>query len=86
MKLVCRICGYTLEGDKAPDKCPVCGAPSEGFEDYDQKKQPPAEEPEPSGPPKERICSVCGYTCPGPYAPERCPICNAGPNAFEAKY
>lgn len=86
MKLVCRICGYTVEGDKAPEKCPICRAPSEGFEDYDQKKQPPEEETKPSGPPKEMVCSICGYTCPGPRAPERCPVCNAKPNAFEARY
>lgn len=26
MKYVCTVCGYTHEGDKAPDKCPICGA------------------------------------------------------------
>ena len=85
MKLVCRICGYTVEGDKAPEKCPICRAPGEGFEDYDLKQQP-QEEQKPSGPPKEQVCSVCGYTCPGPYAPERCPICKAPPTAFNPVY
>lgn len=27
---VCRVCGYTLEGD-APEKCPVCGAKRNAF-------------------------------------------------------
>jgi rubrerythrin len=27
---VCQVCGYTVEG-KAPDKCPVCGAPKNKF-------------------------------------------------------
>jgi rubrerythrin len=27
---VCPICGYTMEGE-APDRCPVCGAPSSKF-------------------------------------------------------
>ncbi len=27
---VCSVCGFTMEG-KAPDKCPVCGAPKEKF-------------------------------------------------------
>ncbi len=26
MKYVCTVCGYVHEGDKAPDKCPLCGA------------------------------------------------------------
>ena len=25
-KWVCSVCGYTVEGDKAPDMCPVCKA------------------------------------------------------------
>lgn len=25
-KWVCAVCGYTVEGDKAPEKCPQCGA------------------------------------------------------------
>lgn len=25
MKFVCKVCGYVHEGDKAPEKCPVCG-------------------------------------------------------------
>ena len=31
MKFVCQVCGYVHEGDFAPEKCPVCGAPSEKF-------------------------------------------------------
>ena len=27
MKFVCQVCGYVYEGEKAPEKCPVCGAP-----------------------------------------------------------
>ena len=30
-KFVCSICGYVHEGDSAPDKCPICGAPAEKF-------------------------------------------------------
>ncbi len=30
-KFVCTVCGYVHEGDKAPEKCPVCGAPAEKF-------------------------------------------------------
>lgn len=31
MKFVCQVCGYVYEGDQAPEKCPVCGAPAEKF-------------------------------------------------------
>ncbi len=30
-KFVCSVCGYTHEGDSAPEKCPVCKVPSEKF-------------------------------------------------------
>jgi len=30
-KFVCSVCGYVYEGDAAPEKCPVCGAPAEKF-------------------------------------------------------
>ena len=30
-KFVCTVCGYVYEGEAAPEKCPVCGAPAEQF-------------------------------------------------------
>ena len=30
-KFICSICGYTHEGDAAPDKCPQCNAPASKF-------------------------------------------------------
>ena len=30
-KYVCSVCGYTVEADEAPEKCPVCKAPKEKF-------------------------------------------------------
>ncbi len=32
-KYVCTICGFTHEGDAAPDKCPICGAPAAKFDE-----------------------------------------------------
>lgn len=32
-KFVCKVCGYVYEGESAPEKCPVCGAPAEKFEE-----------------------------------------------------
>lgn len=31
-KYKCKVCGYIHEGDKAPEKCPVCQAPASEFE------------------------------------------------------
>lgn len=30
-KFVCTVCGYVHEGDTAPEKCPLCGAPASKF-------------------------------------------------------
>ncbi len=30
-KYVCSVCGYVYEGEKPPEQCPVCKAPSEKF-------------------------------------------------------
>ena len=30
-KFLCTVCGYVFEGEAAPEKCPVCGAPAEKF-------------------------------------------------------
>lgn len=32
-KFRCKVCGYVHEGDKAPEKCPVCQAPASEFEE-----------------------------------------------------
>ena len=29
---VCPICGYVMEGEHVPDRCPVCGGPRRQFE------------------------------------------------------
>ncbi len=31
-KWICTVCGYVYEGEEAPEKCPVCGAPKDKFE------------------------------------------------------
>ncbi|NME82716.1 NADH peroxidase [Clostridium sp. SM-530-WT-3G] len=30
-KFVCTVCGYVYEGEAAPEKCPICGAPADKF-------------------------------------------------------
>jgi rubrerythrin len=32
-KFICTVCGYIHEGDAAPEKCPLCGAPASKFEE-----------------------------------------------------
>ena len=34
-KYVCNVCGYTHEGDSAPERCPLCKAPAEKFTKQD---------------------------------------------------
>ena len=32
-KYICTVCGYIHEGDEAPEKCPLCGAPKDKFKE-----------------------------------------------------
>ncbi len=36
-KYVCSVCGYVHEGDRAPDKCPICGAPASKFNEMTEE-------------------------------------------------
>lgn len=38
-KFKCNVCGYIHEGDAAPDKCPVCGAPASEFTELKAPKK-----------------------------------------------
>ena len=42
-KYVCMICGYTHEGDSAPDVCPICHAPASKFQEQAAEKSWAAE-------------------------------------------
>ena len=35
-KFICTVCGYIHEGDHAPEKCPLCGAPASKFKEVPQ--------------------------------------------------
>ncbi len=37
-KFVCTICGYTHEGDSAPERCPQCNAPASKFNEQAEGK------------------------------------------------
>lgn len=32
----CGVCGYTYDGEEAPDKCPKCGAPKEEYQQLEK--------------------------------------------------
>ena len=33
-KFICAVCGYIYEGTEAPEKCPICKAPSTQSSQY----------------------------------------------------
>ena len=37
-KFICTVCGYVHEGDEAPEKCPMCGAPRSKFKEVDDEE------------------------------------------------
>jgi rubrerythrin len=37
-KFVCSVCGYSVEAEHAPEKCPLCGVPAEKFNKLDESK------------------------------------------------
>lgn len=79
----CTVCGYIHRGAEAPDECPVCGAPKDAFEPYEE----PAPRPGAGGQERPRAkkwrCLVCGYVHSGSEPPEPCPVCGAQPDRFE---
>ena len=38
-KFKCTVCNYIVDADKAPDKCPRCGAPNDKFEKLSGAKE-----------------------------------------------
>ncbi len=38
-KYKCIICGYVEEGDCPPEKCPLCGVPSQNFVEVKEEEE-----------------------------------------------
>lgn len=81
---LCTVCGYIHHGPQPPDVCPVCGATSDLFE-----LQEATEEPEPSRGVATPVasqwrCLNCEYVHKGEAPPDRCPVCGAPRERFEA--
>lgn len=76
----CSVCGYLHSGTEPPEKCPICKATAEMFEDA-------VEEEEVAGPvtaaEKRWRCTICGYIHTGAEPPDKCPVCDAPKNMFE---
>ena len=43
-KFVCSVCGYTHEGDAAPERCPLCGVGADKFNKQEEGSQAWADE------------------------------------------
>ena len=85
-KWKCTVCGYIFEGDAPPEKCPLCKAPAEMFEELVEGEEAAVEKkPAPEQPVVEEVkregrrwkCTVCGYIMEGETPPKDCPICKA---------
>ena len=78
----CGVCGYIHKGEEAPEKCPVCEAPTERFTEVVEKDVVVEEKPVADGAEKRWKCTVCGYIHTGSEPPETCPVCNAPAKMF----
>ena len=38
-KFVCSVCGYTHEGETAPERCPLCKVPAEKFNEATEETE-----------------------------------------------
>lgn len=77
-KWECTVCGYIVEGEQAPESCPVCGAGKDFFKEIIEKEW--EEKTDPIG----WKCLICGYECSD--VPDSCPVCAAGSDQFIAQY
>lgn len=76
----CTVCGYEVTDIAPPEKCPVCDAPAEMFEEVIEVLEKP---PETTAATDQRWrCTVCGYIHNGPEPPEKCPVCAASKKMF----
>lgn len=74
----CNVCGYIHHGPAPPDVCPVCGAPKDAFEPFEEPVRKPAQ---------VRVtkwrCLICSYVHSGSEPPDECPVCGAHRDRFE---
>lgn len=82
----CLVSGYLHTGPTPPEKCPVCEATAEQFEEVVESDEVVAEVVTPEAPKSETNrrwrCSICGYLHEGEEPPEKCPLCGADKSLF----
>lgn len=83
----CLVCGYLHTGPTPPEKCPVCGATSEHFEEVVEAGEVTVKDVEQETTKNESDrrwrCTICGYIHEGEEPPEKCPLCGADASLFE---
>jgi len=73
----CTVSGYLHKGTEPPEKCPICDASAEMFEEVTEEEAGTAED---AG--RRWRCTVCGYVHVGEEPPEKCPVCAASKEMF----
>lgn len=73
----CSVSGYMHTGQQPPEKCPICEATAEQFEEVEDEIEEDLAESS-----KRWRCTVCGYIHEGPEPPEKCPVCAAPASMF----
>ena len=80
----CTISGYLHTGVEPPEKCPVCEATADQFEEVVELENiEVAKEIVDVESSRRWRCSVCGYVHNGENPPEKCPLCGADASLFE---
>lgn len=83
----CTVSGYLHTGPTPPEKCPVCDATADQFEEVVEADKVEVEdvtsEAAQSGSNRRWRCSVCGYVHEGDEPPAKCPLCGADGSLFE---
>lgn len=77
----CSISGYVHTGAEPPEKCPICEATADQFEEVIMETIESAEEEAATD--RRWRCTICGYIHVGEEPPEKCPVCDAPRNMFE---
>ncbi len=74
----CVVCGYVHRGAEPPEVCPICGAPQDQFEAWQDPSGPA------TGTSSQRWrCLICAYEHDGIEPPDVCPVCGATATHFE---
>lgn len=78
----CSVSGYVHTGAEPPEKCPICEATAEQFEELAAEEKEKVQEEEADTGRRWR-CTICGYIHVGNEPPEKCPVCDAPAKMFE---